>query len=104
MVKFDLQAALRLYTNLSSSLSISGDEFTLTFESCPFAEFVELPDSCAGLKYANVLPGIIRGACEMVQMEVFSWIDKDTLKGDNCTEVKVRFVRKLHDALPAGED
>jgi len=89
-----------------------GDEFTLTFDTCPFGEFVELPDSLigggdnsgGGLKYANVLPGIIRGACEMVQMEVGAWIEKDTLKGDAVTELKVKFLRKLHDALPAGED
>lgn len=40
----------------------------------------------------------------MVQMEVLAWIEKDTLKGDAVTEVKVRFVRKLVDALPSGED
>lgn len=70
----------------------------------PFAEFAELPDNLLNLKYANILPGIIRGACEMVQMEVVAWIEKDTLKGDAATEVKVRFVRKLVDALPSGED
>jgi len=52
----------------------------------------------------NILPGIIRGACEMVQMEVQTWIQQDTLKGDNCTEIRVKFIKKLHDAMPAGED
>ena len=42
------------------------EEFSLIFDSTPFAEFAELPDTCSNLKYANILPGIIRGACEMV--------------------------------------
>ena len=94
-----------MYLNLNPSLgNVTNDEFSLIFESTPFGEFTELPDSCANLRYCNVLPGVIRGACEMVQMEVQAWVLSDTLKGDGVTEVRVRFVKKLQDALPAGED
>jgi len=60
-----------MYLGLNPSIgnwSGGSDEFSLIFDSTPFAEFVELPDSCSNLKYANILPGVIRGACEMVTL------------------------------------
>jgi hypothetical protein len=33
----------------------------------PMTEFVELPSNLSGLKFCNMLPGVIRGACEMVR-------------------------------------
>lgn len=53
-------------TPVITNWSSSGDEFSLQFESNPLTEFVELPDHCLGLKYMNVLTGVLRGACEMV--------------------------------------
>ena len=37
-------------------------------------------------------------------MEVEVNFLQDSLKGDETTEIRVKFVRKLEDALPAGED
>ncbi len=65
--------------------------------------------------------GAIRGALEMVcrvfwlsivfyllylkvQLEVDCRFAQDQLKGDSVTELKVKFVKKLEDALPVGED
>jgi len=39
-----------------------------------------------------------------IQMEVAVWFVQDQLKGDNVTEIRVKFVRRLEDAVPAGED
>ena len=36
-------------------------------EDNPLTDFVELPEGLAGLKYCNVLAGVIRGALEMVR-------------------------------------
>jgi hypothetical protein len=61
----------RLFLGVTPSItnwSPAGDEFSLQFETNPLTEFVELPDQCHNLKYANVLTGVIRGACEMVQL------------------------------------
>lgn len=61
----------RLFLGVTPSItnwSSAGDEFSLQFETNPLTEFVELPDHCLNLKYANILTGVIRGACEMVQL------------------------------------
>lgn len=39
-----------------------------------------------------------------VQMEVDVWFVQDSLRGDETTEIRLKFIRKLEDALPAGED
>ncbi len=39
-----------------------------------------------------------------VQLEVSVSFVQDTLKGDDSTEIRVKFVKKLEDAVPAGDD
>jgi hypothetical protein len=56
------------------------------------------------LRYSQVLCGAIRGAMEMVHLEVHSTFVQDQLKGDPVTEIRVRFVRRLQEAVPAGDD
>lgn len=63
------QMAFKMFLGISPSISnwsASGDEFSLMFDSNPLTEFVELPDNYLQLKYSNILPGVLRGACEMV--------------------------------------
>ena len=52
----------------------------------------------------NVKPTYYRGALEMVHLEVGAWFAQDSLKGDNVTEVRVKFIRKIEDTVPAGDD
>ena len=102
-----IQQAFKLYLNVNVTMcnwSNNGDEFSIVMDQNPLAEFVELPDTCTNLKYSNVLAGAIRGACEMVQIEVLVSFISDHLKGDNTTEIRVRFMKRLEDAIPAGED
>lgn len=42
--------------------------------------------------------------CLKVQLEVEVKFVQDTLKGDDQTEIRVKFVKKLEDAVPAGEN
>lgn len=42
-------------------------ECSILFEETPLTEFVELPEGLQGLKYCNVVAGVIRGALEMVR-------------------------------------
>ena len=39
-----------------------------------------------------------------VQMEIEAAFVQDVLKGDPTTELRVKFIRKLEDAVPAGEE
>ena len=55
-----------------SGWSAAGDEFSLVLEANPLAEFVELPPDSPhkDLHYSQILCGALRGALEMVHMEV----------------------------------
>ena len=102
-----IQLAFRLFLNVQPTVTgwnATSDEFSLLFDSNPLGEFVELPDHCSDLKYANIICGAIRGAMEMVHIEVACWFAQDTLKGANVTELKVKFIRKIEDAVPPGDD
>jgi len=102
-----IQQAFRHYLGVGVTVggwSQGGDEFSVTMETNPLSEFVEIPEHLTGLQYSNMLAGVIRGACEMVQIEVAVKVVADTLKGDPSTDLRVKFVKRMEDTLPAGED
>ncbi len=45
--------------------------FSLIISDNPLVEFVELPVKYQDLQYCNVLCGVIKGALEMVQLQVY---------------------------------
>lgn len=93
-----------MYLNIQPSItnwSAAGDEFSLVFDNNPLTEFVELPADMTNLRYSGIICGCIRGALEMVQLEVQCWFVQDQLKGDSSTEVRVKFVRRLEDVCPS---
>ena len=53
-----------------TSWSADAKEFSLILDENPLAEFVELGPAQEGLYYSNILCGVIRGALEMVLMQV----------------------------------
>ena len=84
-----------------------GKTFSLILSENPLAEFVELPLhdlSTKELWYLQVLCGVLRGALQMVQLDVDVWFVKDVLRGDEQTELRLRLNKILKDELPAGED
>lgn len=92
-------------------------------------DFVELPENCSNLKYCNVLCGVIRGALEMVRPLISckhivqtykahaAWNDclqvnirvectvaKDTLKGDDATELHLKLLSQEAESYPFKDD
>ncbi|CAE1323746.1 TRAPPC3 [Acanthosepion pharaonis] len=101
------KAGFKMYLGITpvvSNWSPAGDEFSLLIENNPLTEFVELPEGHNALNYSNILCGALKGCLEMVQMDVDVRIVQDQLKGDSITEIRLKFIKRLEDALPAGED
>ena len=102
-----LQLGFKLFLNVQPTITgwnATSDEFSLVFDNNPLGEFVELPDQCSDLVYSNLICGAIRGALEMVHIDVNTWFVQDTLKGSNVTELKVKFVKRIEDAVPPGDE
>ncbi|KAF5291708.1 hypothetical protein FQR65_LT11401 [Abscondita terminalis] len=102
-----IQSAFRMYLGVLPNVanwSPAGDEFSFILDSNPLTDLVELPEDLKSLRYCNIICGAIRGALEMVQLDIQSWIVQDQLKGDSNTEIRVKFIRKLEDAIPVGEE
>lgn len=67
----------------------------LVLNDNPLAEFVILPPACQNtLWYSNILCGIIRGALDMISIDVKAYFLKDTLRGDDKTVIKVELIKK----------
>ncbi|XP_048469135.1 trafficking protein particle complex subunit 3 isoform X2 [Rhincodon typus] len=101
------KVAFKMYLGITPSVtnwSPAGDEFSLILENNPLVDFVELPDNHSGLIYSNLLCGVLRGALEMVQMAIDVKFVQDTLKGDNVTEIRLKFIKRIEENLPAGEE
>lgn len=102
------QQGFKTYLGISPTVtnwSPANDEFSLLIEGNPLTEFVELPEGQGQkLSYNQMICGAIRGALDMVQLEVECRFVQDQLKGDPTTELRIKFIKKLEDALPVGED
>ncbi|KAH9311126.1 hypothetical protein KI387_026161, partial [Taxus chinensis] len=66
------KVGFKMFLGVTASVAnwdADGTECSLILEDNPLVDFVELPETCHGLYYCNVLCGVIRGALEMVSMK-----------------------------------
>ncbi|KRX95703.1 T-complex protein 1 subunit alpha, partial [Trichinella pseudospiralis] len=83
---------LKIYLGITATVSNWSpgmDEFSLLFETNPLAEFVELPsEDHKNLQYSQAICGALRGALEMVQLEVSATFLQDQLRSGNTNEIQ----------------
>ncbi|KAJ6660289.1 hypothetical protein lerEdw1_017989 [Lerista edwardsae] len=93
------QIAFKMYLGVTPTVTCSsptGNEFSLVLNKNPLVDFVEeLPEGRSSLCYCSLLCGVIRGALEMVHLAAEVTFIQDTLKGDNVTEIGIKFLRKV---------
>ncbi|KAM0347429.1 hypothetical protein ACHAPU_004950 [Fusarium lateritium] len=104
------RVGFKIFLNITPQVvnwTSENDQFSLVFEENPLADFVELPDDGRAqdqLWYSNILSGVLRGALEMVQMQVEAHFVSDVLRGNETTEMRVSLIRYLDDELPPEDD
>lgn len=70
------QVGFKMFLGVTASVTNWDSEGTccsLILEDNPLVDFVELPDTCQGLYYCNILSGVVRGALEMVCFILLSY-------------------------------
>ena len=87
-----------------SNWNAAGNECSLILEENPLTEFVQLPEQLQNLHYSNILCGVIRGALDMVNIEVECSFAKDVLCGDNTTEIHLKFIEAQTEQYPFKDD
>ncbi|KAK2740471.1 transport protein particle 22 kDa subunit [Myotisia sp. PD_48] len=104
------KVGFKIFLNITPTVTnwtSDNKQFSLVFDENPLADFVELPDDGRAqdeLWYSNILCGVLRGALEMVQVQVEAHFVSDILRGNDTTEMRVSLVRYLEDELPPEDD
>ncbi|GKB52454.1 trafficking protein particle complex subunit 3-like protein, partial [Tanacetum coccineum] len=105
--EFIAKVGFKMFLGVTASVTNWDSEGTccsLILEDNPLVDFVELPDTCQGLYYCNILSGVVRGALEMVSMKTeITWI-RDMLRGDDAFELQVKLLKQIPEEYPYKDD
>ena len=85
--------AFKMFLGITPDIINTSNEnnsFTILLTDNPFIDFVEIPPQYSNLIYCNLLIGVIKGALEMVNLNIECKFNKDILReGDNTTELYI---------------
>ena len=98
---------LKLFLNATASVSgwnAEGTACTIVIAGNPLTDFVELPSGLKSLEYNNIIVGAIEGALEMINCIVEVSCEKDMLRGDTTTELRLVLVQNKPEEFPWKEE
>lgn len=104
------KVGFKIFLNITPTItnwSSDNKQFSLIFEENPLADFVELPDDGRAqdeLWFSNILVGVLRGALEMVHMQVEAHFVSDVLRGNDTTEMRITLIRFIDDEMPPDDE
>ncbi|KAM7504129.1 hypothetical protein LguiB_003033 [Lonicera macranthoides] len=104
---FLVNVGFKMFLGVTASVTnwdAEGTCCSLVLEDNPLVDFVELPDTCQGLYYCNILSGVVRGALEMVSMKTeVTWV-RDMLRGDDAFELQLKLLKQVPEEYPYKDD
>ena len=99
------RVALKMFLGISGEIkesdesSDSNTQIIRLPSANPFTDFVQVPSEYSELVYANLLCGVIRGALEMVNLNVDCFFSKDVLAGDALSEITIVMKEQMQERI-----